>query len=76
MIALLIQGGDLSFQEHLFGFEMDRRHCEVYVWSHDDEYWGVARRTTTAGLRSHPFTWGNRGILRWGGRPRGDRGLS
>ena len=31
----------MSFQEHLFAFELDGRKCEVYVWSHNEEYWGA-----------------------------------
>ena len=32
----------MSFQKHLFAFETDGRKCEVYIWSHDDSYWGAS----------------------------------
>ena len=32
----------MSFQEHLFGIDLDGMRCEVYVWSHDTSYWGAS----------------------------------
>ena len=42
LLSFLPSQGDLSFQNHLFAFEIDGRKCEVYVWSHDPTYWGAS----------------------------------
>ena len=32
----------MPLHDHLFAFEIDGRKCEVYVWNHNDKYWGAS----------------------------------
>ena len=40
----------MSFQHHLFAFELSGRYCEVYVYRLNEEYWQASATDNDGGL--------------------------